>query len=107
MRHLRYVTHTGSWDTLGPRVWAEAWERGAAHPIRELAVVADGADPIDTLVETHGEHSGVQVTRILDLRHAQEPVWTVGRAAYGLGPDPLFHLLRGEVDPWGIALVIQ
>lgn len=103
VRQLSYVTHTGSWETFGPRVWAEAWERGAVHPIRDVAVVADGADPIDTLVETHLCQPNVQVTRILDLRHAQEHVWAVGRTALGEGASawvqtPLFHLLRGEVD---------
>ncbi len=103
-RQLSYVVHTGSWATFGPRVWAEGRERGVKTCLQDLVVVADGAEPIDTLVQDHLEEPGVQVTRILDLRHAQQPIWDVAKAAW---PAPereawarplLDALLRGQTE---------
>lgn len=103
---VTYVAVTGPWQAFGPRLWAELWERGLGRPVTDLAVVADGSDHIDQVVDSELRLPGVQVTRLLDLPHAQEHLWTVSQAVFGEGNPaglrwvqrPLRALERGAVD---------
>jgi hypothetical protein len=102
---VSYVVETGPWQDFGMRLWAELWERGVGRPASDLAVVADGSEHIDQVVDREFRVPGVQVTRILDLPHAQEHLWTVSKAVFGEGnaagvawtQRPLRALERGAV----------
>jgi hypothetical protein len=83
--HVSYVAETGPWQDFGGRLWAELWARGLGRPVQDLAVVADGSTHIDQAVDAELRVSGVQLTRILDLAHAHQHLWTVAHAAFGEG----------------------
>jgi hypothetical protein len=101
---VSYVAQTSDWRTFGGRLWGELWARGLGRPVSELVVVADGADHIDQVVAEELRLPGLHVTRILDLPHAQQHLWAVSQAAFGLGSaagrewvqDPLTALERGQ-----------
>jgi hypothetical protein len=101
---VSYVAQTGEWRTFGGRLWAELWARGLSRPVRELVVVADGAEHIDRVVADELRLPDLEVTRILDLAHAQQHVWAVSQAAFGPGSaagrawvqEPLTALERGQ-----------
>jgi hypothetical protein len=80
---VTYVAQTGPWEQFGPRLWAELWERGLGRLVSDVVVVADGADHIDQVVDSELRLPNLQVTRILDIAHAQEHLWTVSKAAFG------------------------
>ena len=109
---VTYVAETGPWQDFGGRLWAELWARGLGRPVRDLAVVADGSDHIDQAVESELRLPGVQLTRILDLAHAQQHLWTTAKATFGEGTaagttwvTPLPNALeQGQVDQVGSAL---
>lgn len=96
------MAETDSWQTFGERLWGELWARGLGRPVGDLAVVADGSTPIDQAVDAELRLPGVQVTRILDLPHAQQHLWSVAKAAFGEGGargaawvQPLLGALEG------------
>jgi hypothetical protein len=109
---VTYVAETGPWQTFGRRLWAELWARGLERPVTDLAVVADGADHIDQVVDADLRLPGVRLVRILDLAHAQQHLWAAGHAAFGAGTAsghawaqaPLEHLEHGEVDALLVAV---
>lgn len=103
---ITYVARTESYARFGDFLWAELCERGLGAPVTDLAVVADGAAHLDQVVDTQLRLPGLQVTRILDLPHAQQQLWTVSKAVFGEGSaasirwvqTPLLALERGQVD---------
>lgn len=109
---VSYIAETGPWQDFGGRLWAELWARGLGRPVRDLAVVADGSDHIDQAVESDLRLPGVQLTRILDLAHAQQHLWTTAKAAFGEGTvagttwitPVLTALEQGQVDQVDSAL---
>jgi hypothetical protein len=102
---VSYVAETGPWEQFGARLWAELWARGVGRPVRDLVVVADGADHIDQVVNNELRLPGIHLTRILDIAHAQQHVWAVSNAAFGEGSraardwvqTPLTALERGQL----------
>lgn len=103
--HVTYVAVTGPWEEFGPRLWAELWARGMGRLVQDVVVVADGSDHIEQVVDSELRLPGIQVTRILDIAHAQEHLWAVSTAAFGEGSAssrawvqlPLTALERGQV----------
>ena len=103
---ITYVAQTGPYAHFGACLWAELQERGLGAPVRDLAVVADGARHLDQVVDSQLRLPGIQLTRILDLPHAQEHLWTVSKAVFGEGSPasirwvqaPLRALERGQVS---------
>jgi hypothetical protein len=79
---ISYVVRMGSWQEAGPWCWAELYERGAGTVVQDVAVIADGAEGLSEMVETHLCQSSIRVTRILDIRHAQQHLWAVAHAAF-------------------------
>ena len=76
----------------------------------DVVVVADGSDHIDQAVDDELRLPGIQLTRILDIAHAQQHLWAVSKAAFGEGTaagrtwvqGPLTALERGH-----LALVLE
>ena len=103
---ITYVARTEAYAHFGEHLWAELRERGLGAPVTDLAVVADGSPHLDQVVDSELRLPGIQLTRILDLPHAQEHLWTVSKAVFGEGsPEglrwiqaPLLALERGQVD---------
>jgi hypothetical protein len=103
---ITYVARTEAYAQFGTFLWAELRERGLGAPVRDLAVVADGSPHLDQVVDSDLRLPGIQLTRILDLPHAQEHLWTVSKAVFGEGSAaglrwvqaPLRALERGQVD---------
>jgi hypothetical protein len=103
---ITYVARTESYARFGEHLWAELRERGLGAPVTDLAVVADGSPHPDQVVDSQLRLPGLQVTRILDLPHAQEHLWTVSKAVFGEGSTaslrwvqaPLRALERGQAD---------
>jgi hypothetical protein len=97
---------TRSWEQFGPRLWAELSQRGLGSLVQDVVVVADGSDHIDQALDSELRLPGVHLTRILDIAHAQQPLWAVSNAAFGEGSaagknwvQPLLLALeRGMVD---------
>lgn len=102
---VTYVAVTGSWEEFGPRLWAELWARGMGRLVQDVVVVADGSEHIDQVVDSELRLPEIQVTRILDIAHAQQHLWAVSTAAFGEGSAtsrawvqrPLTALERGQV----------
>ena len=82
------VAETGPWPVFGTRLWAELWARGLGRPVQDRAVVAEGSDHLDQLVESDLRRPGVRLTRIRALAPAQQPLWTVATALFGEGSAP-------------------
>jgi hypothetical protein len=107
---VTYVVETGAWERFGPRLWAELWERGMRRLAHDVVVVADGSDHIDHVVDDELRLPGIQLTRILDIAHAQQHLWAVSKAGFGEGTaagrtwvqGPLTALERGH-----LALVLE
>ena len=105
-KRVSYVAQTGPWEQFGQRLWAELWARGLGRPVKEVVVVADGADHIDHVVENELRLPHLRLTRILDIAHAQQHLWDVSKAAFGEGSaaglawvqGPLTALERGAVE---------
>jgi hypothetical protein len=74
--------------------------------VLEVVVVADGADHLDHVVEHELRLPHLQLTRILAIAPAQQPLWEVSKAAFGEGSaaglawvqGPLTALERGAVE---------
>jgi hypothetical protein len=102
---ITYVARTEPYARFGECLWAELRERGLGAPVRDLAVVADGSPHLDAVVDSQLRLPGIRLTRILDLPHAQEQLWTVSKAVFGEGnaagvrwvQAPLLALERGQV----------
>lgn len=68
-------------------------------------MVADGSDHIDQVVNDELRLPEIQLTRMLDIAHAHEHLWTVSKAAFGEGTEaaktwvqgPLTALERGQL----------
>ena len=82
---VTYVAETRSWEQFGPRLWAELSERGLGYLVQDLVVVADGSEHLDQAVDNELRLPGVHLTRILDIAHAQQHLWTVSHAPFGEG----------------------
>ncbi len=102
---ISYVAQTGPDAQFGVCRWGEPRERGLGCPVTDLAVVADGSPHLDQIVESELRLPGIQLTRILDLPHAQGQLWAVSKAIFGEGSArglrwvqaPLLALERGQV----------
>lgn len=102
---ITYVARTESYARFGEYLWAELRERGLGAPVSDLAVVADGSPHLDAVVDSQLRLPGIHLTRILDLPHAQQQLWTVSKAVFGEGNTtasrwvqaPLLALERGQV----------
>jgi hypothetical protein len=109
---VTYVAQTGPYAQFGAHLWAELRERGLGAPVTDLAVVADGSPHLDDVVDTQLRLPGIHLTRILDLPHAQQQLWTVSKAVFGEGNSagvrwvqaPLLALERGQIAPLCAAL---
>jgi hypothetical protein len=105
-KRVSYVAQTGPWEQFGQRLWAELWARGGGPPVKEVVVVADGADHIDQVVENELRLPHLHLTRLLDIAHAQQHLWEVSKVAFGEGSaaglawvqGPLTALERGAVE---------
>ncbi|HEY8285750.1 MAG TPA: ISKra4 family transposase [Chloroflexota bacterium] len=103
---ITYVARTEAYAQFGAHLWAELRERGLGAPVTDLAVVADGSPHLDQVVDSELRLPGIQLTRILDLPHAQEHLWTVSKAVFGEGhpaalrwvQPALRALERGQAD---------
>jgi hypothetical protein len=103
---VTYVARTEPYARFGEFLWKELTERGLGAPVRDLAVVADGSSPLTQVVETHLRLPDLQMTRILDLPHAQQQLWALTKAVFGEGTpagvrwvqEPLRLLERGQVE---------
>lgn len=103
---ISYVARTEPYDRFGEYLWAEVCERGVGAPVRDLAVVADGSPHLERVINSQLRLPGIHLTHILDLPHAQQHLWTVGKAVFGEGAAagmrwvqaPLRALERGQVD---------
>jgi len=101
-QRISYVVRTqGTWQDAGPWCWTELHERGVGTAVSDLAVLADGGEGLSQMVESHLRQRGVQVTRILDIRHAQQHLWEVARLLEADQrawlPDALHALEQGAV----------
>ncbi|GAC1432560.1 MAG: hypothetical protein NVSMB65_06200 [Chloroflexota bacterium] len=102
---VTYVARTEPYARFGAFLWKELTERGLGTPVRDLAVVADGSPHLDQVVDMQLRLPDLQVTRILDLPHAQHQLWTLSKAVFGEGSpagvrwvqEPLRLLERGQV----------
>jgi hypothetical protein len=102
---VTYVARTEPYARFGEFLWKELTERGLGAPVRDLAVVADGSPHLDAVVDSQLRLPDLQVTRILDLPHAQQQLWALTRTVFGEGTpagvrwvqEPLRCLERGQV----------
>ena len=91
---VTYVAETGPWEAFGERLWGELQDRGLGEPVTDLAVVADGSTHIDQACDSALRVPEIAVTRILDIAHAQEHLWSVGKAAWGEGSQASAHWVQ-------------
>ncbi len=82
---VTYVARTEPYARFGDFLWKELTERGLGAPVRDLAVVADGSSHLDQVVDTQLRLPDLQATRILDVPHAQQQLWTLSKAVFGDG----------------------
>jgi hypothetical protein len=78
------TTYVGAIETaeeFGRRLYLEAWNRGWSRAAKKV-VIADGAEWIRNLVETHFPGA----MQIVDLYHARQHLWEVARAFYPNDP---------------------
>lgn len=104
----RYVVHLGNWQEFAQKVWQEGQPRGLAGAL-QIIVVSDGAVWIQSLIAEILAALPGQVIHILDLYHAEEHLWAVGRACLGDKAlawiqAPLDHLRQGRIDDLVAAL---
>ncbi len=81
MRDEASTTYVGCIETaeeFGPRLYAEAVKRGL-HRAKKVIVLGDGAAWIRGSTEEHFSHA----TQMVDLFHALEYLWDVGKLVYG------------------------
>jgi len=102
-QRLSYVVRTqGTWQDAGAWFWAEVHERGVGTAVADLAVLADGGEGLSQMVESHLRQRGIRLTRILDIRHAQQHLWEVARLLEPNQrtwlPDALDALEQGAVS---------
>ncbi len=98
----RYVAQLGAWPDFAAKVWHEAVRQGVEHA-EELIILSDGAVWIQSLVDELFAALPLRLTRILDIRHAEQHLWAVGRTCLGdhVLPwiqAPLAQLRHGQVD---------
>jgi hypothetical protein len=84
-----YVTHLGSPEALGHRLWGEACRRGFDGAGQTLAL-GDGAPWIWNLVGLHFPYS----QQLVDYYHAKEHLGLVARALHGEGTAASWRWLR-------------
>jgi hypothetical protein len=77
-----FVTDLADATTFGPRLWAEATQRGVLES-DEQVVIGDGAHWIWTLADEYFPGA----VQILDWYHATQYVWSAAHAIYGEGSD--------------------
>lgn len=77
-----YVVHLGEWAEFARKVWQEGQRRGLEQAA-EIVVLGDGAVWILSLVGAILAALPGRVTQILDIRHAEEHLWTVARTCLG------------------------
>jgi hypothetical protein len=71
---ITYAASARSWDDLGQQTQVELQRRG---PQRERIALGDGAGSVQAFFDTYVRAPGVHLTRILDVRHAEQPLWGV------------------------------
>lgn len=98
----RYVAHLGNWQAFATKVWQEG-QRCGLEQSHEIVVLSDGAEWINALIAEVLSGLPGRVTHILDIRHAEEHLWSVARACLGQRAlawvqAPLAALRAGRVD---------
>lgn len=97
-----YVVHMGDWRAFAAKLWTELLRRGITK-LSEVIVLSDGAEWIAEVRSLLLDGLGIRVVHILDLRHAEQHLWTVVRLCLGdnaatrVGPL-LEDLHNGRVD---------
>ncbi len=89
-----YVVHLGDWSEFAGKVWQEGQRRGLEQAT-EIVVLGDGAIWITSLVATILAALPGRVIQILDIRHAEEHLWTVARACLG---DQALAWIQGPLE---------
>ena len=82
---VTYVARTEPYARFGEFLWKELTERGVGAPVTDLAVVADGSSHLTQVVDTQLRLPDLQVTRILDLPHAQQQLWALTKSGLRRG----------------------
>ncbi|MBI3966469.1 MAG: ISKra4 family transposase [Chloroflexi bacterium] len=100
-RSHRYVVQMGTWHDLATKVWHEGQRRGLEQAA-EIIVLGDGAPWIRSLVAEILTALPGRVTQMLEVRHAEQHLWTVASACLGTEagawlPHPLDDLHQGRV----------
>lgn len=95
---VRAVAHSFVADlsdaaSFGPRLWAEAAQRGVMQAA-EVVVVGDGAHWIWKLADEYFP----QAVQILDWYHASQYVWAAAHAVYGEGDTLATSWARSQLD---------
>ena len=102
------TTYTGAIegaDTFGWRIYKEAKRRGMDWA-NEVSVLGDGAPWIWNIADEHFPGAN----QIVDLYHAREHCWSVGRACFGQDREKLHHWVesrRTELDNGRVEDVIM
>jgi hypothetical protein len=96
------IVHMGDWRGFADKLWREAERRGIER-VREIVLLSDGAEWIETVRALLFAGLGVRVVHILDLRHAEEHLGEVARLCLGEGAagwieGPREDLREGRVD---------
>lgn len=71
---ITYVASAQSWEDLGHQTQVELQRRG---PQRDRVALGDGAESVQAFFDTYVRAAGVHLTRILDIRHAEQHLWEV------------------------------
>jgi len=92
-------------EAFGWRIYQEARRRGMDRA-EEVSVLGDGAPWIWNIADEHFPGA----TQIVDLYHAREHCWEVGRACFGQHKEKLHQWVearRRELDDGGVGDVIK
>jgi len=72
-----YVAAIETAEAFGPRIYAEAWERGWSRAEKKV-IIGDGAEWIWNIADQHFPGA----IPIVDLYHARQHLWELSRALY-------------------------
>jgi hypothetical protein len=92
-------------EAFGPRIYQEAKRRGLDRA-KEVCVLGDGAPWIWNIADEHFYGA----TQVVDLYHAREYYWKVGKACFGQDKDklhPWTEERRVELDDGKVEEVIE
>lgn len=100
----RYVVHMGDWEGFAQKVW-HTGQFFALEQVAEIVVLGDGAVWLTSVVDLLLAGLPARVIQILDIRHAEQHLWTVAQTCLGQGARalawiqaPLEHLHHGRVE---------